>query len=72
MSVRLSEEEIEQVKSHLAEMKLEHGDLDQIIERLVRDTTVEQLHVKRLKKRKLYLKDQIADLENELIPDILA
>ena len=72
MSVRLSEEEIEQVKSHLAEMKLEHGDLDQIIERLVRDTTVEQLHVKRLKKRKLYLKDQIAELENELIPDILA
>ena len=72
MSVRLSEEEIEQVKSHLAEMKLEHSDLDQIIERLVRDTTVEQLHVKRLKKRKLYLKDQIADLENELIPDILA
>ena len=72
MSVRLSEEEIEQVKSHLAEMKLEHSDLDQIIERLVRDTTVEQLHVKRLKKRKLYLKDQIAELENELIPDILA
>ena len=46
--------------------------LDQIIERLARDTTVEELHVKRLKKRKLYLKDQIADLENELIPDILA
>ncbi len=72
MSVRLSAEEIEQVKSHLAEMKLEHSDLDQIIERLARDTTVEELHVKRLKKRKLYLKDQIADLENELIPDILA
>lgn len=72
MSVRLSEEEIEQVKSHLAEMKLEHSDLDQIIERLARDATIEQLHVKRLKKRKLYLKDQIADLENELIPDILA
>ncbi len=72
MSVRLSAEEIEQVKSHLAEMKLEHGDLDQIIERLTRDTTVEELHIKRLKKRKLYLKDQIADLENELIPDILA
>lgn len=72
MSVRLSEEEIEQVKSHLAEMKLEHGDLDQIIERMTRDTTVEELHIKRLKKRKLYLKDQIADLENELIPDILA
>jgi hypothetical protein len=72
MSVRLSEEEIEQVKARLAEMKLEHGDLDQIIERLARDTTIEELHVKRLKKRKLYLKDQIAELENELIPDILA
>jgi hypothetical protein len=72
MSVRLTEEEIEQVKSHLAEMKLEHCDLDQIIERMTRDTTIEELHIKRLKKRKLYLKDQIADLENELIPDILA
>jgi hypothetical protein len=72
ISVRLSEEEIEQVKARLAEMKLEHGDLDQIIERLARDTTIEELHVKRLKKRKLYLKDQIAELENELIPDILA
>lgn len=72
MSVRLTAEEIEQVKNHLAELKLEHSDLDQIIERLARDTTVEELHVKRLKKRKLYLKDQIADLENELIPDILA
>ncbi len=72
MSVRLSEEEIEQVKSHLAELKLEHSDLDQIIQQLARDTTVEELHIKRLKKRKLYLKDQISELENELIPDILA
>lgn len=72
MSVRLSEEDIVQIRNRLAEIKLEHSDLDQIIERLARDTTVEELQVKRLKKRKLYLKDQIANLENELIPDILA
>ena len=72
MSVRLTENEIELVRTRLAEMKLEHGDLDQLIDRLTRDATIEELQVKRLKKRKLYLKDQIADLENELIPDILA
>ena len=72
MSVRLTEDEIEQVRHHLAEMKLEHSDLNQLIDRLTRDTTFEELQVKRLKKRKLNLKDQIADLENELIPDILA
>lgn len=72
MSVRLSEEDIVRIRNRLAEIKLEHNDLDQIIERLARDTTVEELQVKRLKKRKLYLKDQIANLENELIPDILA
>lgn len=72
MSVRLTEEDIAQIRNRLAEIKLEHSDLDQIIERLTRDTTVEELQVKRLKKRKLYLKDQIANLENELIPDILA
>jgi len=72
MSVRLTDEEIELVKDHLVELKLEHSDLDQLIGRLTRDKTVEELQVKRLKKRKLYVKDQIADLENELIPDILA
>ena len=72
MSVRLTEKEIELVKDRLVELKLEHSDLDQLIGRLTQDKTVEELQVKRLKKRKLYVKDQIADLENELIPDILA
>ena len=72
MSVSLTEEEIEQINEHLVELKLEHSDLDQLIGRLTRDKTVEELQVKRLKKRKLYIKDQISELENELIPDILA
>jgi hypothetical protein len=72
MSVRLTEEDKVRIRNRLAEIKLEHGDLDQLIDRLTRDATVEQLQLKRLKKRKLYLKDQIANLENELIPDILA
>lgn len=72
MSVRLTQLEIEQIKDRIAELKLEHSDLDQLIDRLTRDKTIEELQVKRLKKRKLYVKDQISNLENELIPDILA
>lgn len=68
----LTEEEIAHIKARVAEIKLEHNDLNQIIERLACDPTFEELHIKRLKKRKLQLKDQLARLEDELIPDILA
>jgi hypothetical protein len=53
----------------LAELKLEHRDLDLAIERLTADTSADELSVKRLKKRKLWLKDCIAKLESALIPD---
>ena len=72
MSVSLTEEEIARIKILVEEIKLEHHDLDQIIERLACDPTFEELHIKRLKKRKLQLRDQLARLEDELIPDILA
>ena len=72
MSGSLTEEEIARIKARVEEIKLEHSDLDQIIERLACDPTFEELHIKRLKKRKLQLKDQLARLEDELIPDILA
>lgn len=72
MSVNLTEEEIARIKVLVEEIKLEHHDLDQIIERLACDPTFEELHIKRLKKRKLQLRDQLARLEDELIPDILA
>ena len=72
MSVSLSEEEIKQIKVSIVELELEHRDLDQLIEQLARDPSFEELHIKRLKKRKLQLKDQLAKLEDKLIPDILA
>ena len=53
----------------LSELKIEHRDLDLAIEHLSGDATADELTVKRLKKRKLWLKDCIARLESALIPD---
>ena len=72
MSASLSEEEIRQFRTRILELKLEHRDLNQLIEQLVRDPAFEELHIKRLKKRKLQVKDELARLEDKLIPDILA
>jgi len=72
MSERLTEEEINQIRQKLVELQLEHRDLDEVIEHLIEDCTVEELKIKRFKKRKLQLKDHIAHLEDRLIPDILA
>mgnify|MGYP000470579544 FL=1 len=54
----------------IAELREEHRDLDEAIARLVTDPRVDQLRLTRMKKRKLKLKDWIAQLESELIPDI--
>lgn len=51
-------------------LRLEHRDLDDAIESLARQPYVDQLQLRRLKKRKLYLKDTIARLESALIPDL--
>lgn len=50
-------------------LRSEHRDLDTVISRMGEDTPVDQLHMQRLKKRKLGLKDEIARLESRLIPD---
>ena len=55
----------------LLELRSEHRDLDTVIVRMV-ETGVDQLHVQRLKKRKLLLKDEISWLESRLIPDNIA
>ncbi|MCC6915165.1 MAG: YdcH family protein [Rhodospirillaceae bacterium] len=62
----------EQVKSKLAELELEHRDLDDVINKLITDGDFDQIKVGRLKKRKLALKDQITTLRGRLIPDIIA
>lgn len=72
MGLDLTDDERIATRHALAELQLEHRDLDEIIHRLRQETLIEELKIKRLKKRKLQLKDQIARLENKLIPDILA
>jgi len=54
----------------VASLKEEHRDLDAAILRLSQDPGVDQLSLRRLKKRKLKLKDWIAQLESQLIPDL--
>lgn len=56
----------------LRALRIEHRDLDDVISRLSLDLHVNELQLKRLKKRKLQLKDQIQLLESRLIPDLNA
>lgn len=61
--------EIARIAHRLAELRLEHRDLDQAISRLHENIIADELSLKRLKKRKLQLKDAIARMESALIPD---
>ncbi|HNV78908.1 MAG TPA: YdcH family protein [Thermomonas sp.] len=61
--------ELSRMARRVVEMRQEHRDLDVAIERLAADIQADELALKRLKKRKLQLKDQIAWIENALIPD---
>jgi hypothetical protein len=56
----------------LRSLRIEHRDLDDVISRLYLDLNINELQLKRLKKRKLQLKDQIQILESKLIPDLNA
>jgi hypothetical protein len=60
------------IKLKLAALKSEHRDLDDVIARVQESQPFDQLQLQRLKKRKLLLKDQIAQLESKLLPDIIA
>jgi len=68
----LTDEEAELIRGKVETLKVEHRDLDDIIERLSRDPNLDELQIRRLKRRKLLLKDQIALLESQLVPDIPA
>ena len=57
---------------HLHALRSEHRDLDTVIARLGDQSAIDQLQIQRLKKRKLSLKDQIAQVESRLIPDSIA
>lgn len=58
------------VAHRLAELREEHRDLDKTIELLIKDPQADQLQVRRMKKRKLKLKDWMNRLESEMIPDL--
>jgi len=58
--------------TRLQELIVEHRDLDDAINALIRDGAFNQLQVQRLKRKKLLLKDEIIRLQSKLIPDIIA
>ncbi|MBD9525740.1 MULTISPECIES: YdcH family protein [Paracoccus] len=66
----MSHEEI--ARTRLAVLKREHRDLDEAIAALSDQVLTHSLTLQRLKKQKLSLKDRIARLEDELLPDIIA
>jgi hypothetical protein len=68
----MSEEDIGELRRRLELLRTEHRDLDQVIDRLTEQGGYDQLLMRRLKKRKLVLKDQIASVESAIVPDIIA
>jgi hypothetical protein len=62
----------EEIRSRIVELDVEHRDLDAVIEMLTRDGHHDQLQLRRLKKRKLQLKDYIMLLKMQLVPDVPA
>lgn len=67
--MEMSPDEEHTLRVRLEACRLEHRALDAAIERLNDDPVMDQLQLRRLKKRKLTLKDQIAHLEDMLVPD---
>jgi len=67
---QLTSEEIQALEQKLEELRLEHRDLDDVIHHLSDTDYPDQLQLKRLKKRKLRLKDSIQMIESRLIPDM--
>jgi hypothetical protein len=66
----LTEDEIKDFKQQLSHLRLEHRDLDQVINIMTAQGTFDQLQIRRLKIRKLKLRDHINMVENLLIPDL--
>jgi hypothetical protein len=60
------------LRTRLAELRVEHQDLDASVDALIAKPLPDQIQIARLKKKKLLLKDMIARLEDQLTPDIIA
>jgi hypothetical protein len=67
---RMSSPDTAEISRQLVTLKVEHRDLDEVIDRLIADGGTNEFQLKRLKKRKLKLKDMITYLESKLIPDL--
>ena len=66
----MKSDDISEITQLLAELREEQRDLDLAIKRMAEDSWQDQLQIRRLKKRKLKLKDWITRLESKLIPDL--
>ncbi len=72
MTEERTEDEASAIRGRIVELGIEHRDLDDIIARLTAEAYPDELQLRRLKKRKLWLKDEIARLQMLLTPDIPA
>ena len=73
MTMQMSEvSNTDTIAQKVVELEIEHRDLDDVIKRLEDGIYVDQLQLKRLKRKKLLLKDTIARLKSSLIPDVTA
>ncbi|MCZ8073204.1 hypothetical protein C1O66_08300 [Paucibacter aquatile] len=66
------DEQLHSQSRRLIELRIEHGDLDGLIDRVALEQPLDELALRRLKKRRLQLRDQIAQLERASDPDELA
>ena len=64
--------ETEVVDQRLVSLRIEHRDLDNVISKLAVDHEADDVRMRRMKKRKLALKDQIAKLESDQLPNLIA
>jgi hypothetical protein len=71
-TMELTQEELLSIKERIGQLRVEHRDLDDVITRLMADPAHDELQMRRLKRRKLLLKDQIALLERQINPDVPA
>ncbi|MEY3632825.1 MAG: YdcH family protein [Betaproteobacteria bacterium] len=65
-------QDVRTLQLRLLELEAEHRELDHLIQQLGQDGSRDELQIRRLKKRKLQLKDQIATLQAQLSPDVPA
>ena len=71
-AVAMTKDEERELQEQLARLQQEHRDLDAAISALQHSPGSDLLQVQRLKKRKLYLRDRISHIEDQLTPDIIA